>query len=92
MLDANWLIQTILSNREATKGEISWAAMERSAYKVHSVLKQNRPEKDSEIVPKIKKGALLFCSSQHSAEAVKWQNVGFTGLKSSSKRDGWKKE
>lgn len=33
--------------------------MERSSYKVHSVPKQYRPEKDSELGPKIKKGAFI---------------------------------
>lgn len=65
--------------------------MQRRAYKAHDFPKHYRPEKDSEIVPNVKKGAFLFSSSQHSAEAVKWQNEGYTGLKSSSKREGWKK-
>lgn len=61
--------------------------MERNAYKVHSVPKQCKPEKESELVPKIKKEAFIFCSSQHFAEVVKWQNEDCTGLKSNSKRD-----
>lgn len=81
MLDANGLIQAILSNTAESKRDVSWAAMERSAYKVYSVPKQCRPEKESEIVSKIKKGAFLFCSSQHSAEVVKWQNEGFCWIK-----------
>lgn len=59
MLAANGLVQTILSNRAETKRKISWANMERSSYKVHSVPKQYRPEKDSELGPKIKKGAFI---------------------------------
>lgn len=67
--------------------------MEISAYEVHSLPKQYRTEKESELVPKITKGAFLFCSSQRSAEVVKWQNEGCTGLEMYSfKRDGWKKE
>lgn len=67
MLAANRLIQTILTNRAETTREISLASMERNAYKVHSVPKQYRPEKESELASKAKKGAFLFCSSQQNS-------------------------
>lgn len=91
MLAANVLVQNILSNRAETKREISWASMDRSDYKTQNVPKHYRREKDSEIVPNVKKFAFLFISSQLTAETVRWQNEGCTGLKSSSKREGWKK-
>lgn len=80
MLATDELIQTILSNRAETKRKISWASMEKSAYQAHRVLRYYRLGKDTEIVPNMQKGA-FFCSIVLSAEAVKWKNEGYAGLK-----------
>lgn len=81
MLATYELIQTILSNRAETKRNISWARMERSAYKARRVPSYYRLGKDTDIVPNMQKEAFFCCSILPSAEAVKWKNEGYAGLK-----------
>lgn len=55
--------------------------MEKSVYKAHRVPWQYMLGKHTEIVPNTQKGAFFFCSILLSAEAVKWKNEGYAGLK-----------